>query len=97
MTTIRERGSALDGRAFARARTPLAQHRRIGIMLVVVAGVFWSLQGPTVRMTEVVLAPIWVWAAFDEVPSAYTLAGGAIVLGAICIEAMLRVRHVERP
>ena len=48
-------------------------------------------------LTEVVLAPVWVWAAFDEVPSAYTLAGGAIVLGAICIEAVLRVRHVDRP
>lgn len=48
-------------------------------------------------LTEVVLAPIWVWAAFGEVPSPYTLAGGAIVLTAICIEAVLRVRHVERP
>ena len=48
-------------------------------------------------LTEVVLAPIWVWAVFDEVPSAYTLAGGAIVLAAICIEAVLRVRHVGRP
>ena len=48
-------------------------------------------------LTEVVLAPIWVWAAFDEVPGAWTLAGGAIVLGAICIEAVLRVRHIDRP
>ena len=48
-------------------------------------------------LTEVVLAPIWVWAVFDEVASAYTLAGGAIVLAAICIEAVLRVRHVDRP
>ena len=48
-------------------------------------------------LTEVVLAPIWVWAVFAEVPSAYTLAGGAIVLTAICIEAVLRVRHVDRP
>ena len=47
-------------------------------------------------LTEVVLAPIWMWAAFDEVPSAYTLAGGAVVLGAICIEAVLRVRSVDR-
>ena len=47
-------------------------------------------------MTEVVLAPIWVWAGFGEVPSAFTLAGGAVVLGAICIEAVLRVRHVDR-
>ena len=48
-------------------------------------------------LTEVVLAPIWVWAAFGEVPSAHTLAGGAVVLVAICTEAVLRVRHVERP
>ena len=47
-------------------------------------------------LTEVVLAPIWVWAVFAEVPSTYTLAGGAIVLGAICIEAVLRVRGMER-
>ena len=47
-------------------------------------------------LTEVVLAPIWVWAAFNEVPSTYTLAGGAIVLGAIFIEAVLRVREVDR-
>ena len=47
-------------------------------------------------LTEVVLAPIWVWAVFAEIPSAYTLAGGAIVLGAISIEAVLRVRGAER-
>ena len=46
-------------------------------------------------MTEVVLAPIWVWSVFGEVPSAYTLAGGAVVLVAICTEAVLRVRHVD--
>ena len=48
-------------------------------------------------LTEVVLAPIWVWAAFDEVPSPYTLAGGVVVLGAIFIETVLRVRRVTRP
>ena len=46
-------------------------------------------------LTEVVLAPIWVWAAFGEVPSTYTLAGGGIVLTAILIEAVLRVRRVD--
>ena len=48
-------------------------------------------------LTEVVLAPIWVWAAFGEVPSSYTLAGGAVVMTAICVETVLRVRHVSRP
>ena len=47
-------------------------------------------------LTEVVLAPIWVWTVFGEVPSTFTLAGGIVVLGAICIESVLRVRHVGR-
>ena len=32
---------------------------------------------------EVVLAPIWVWLAFDEVPSGATLLGGELVLAAV--------------
>lgn len=32
---------------------------------------------------DVPLAPLWVWLAFGEVPSPYTLAGGAIVLAAV--------------
>lgn len=32
---------------------------------------------------EVVLAPIWVWLAFNEVPSGATLLGGALVLTAV--------------
>ena len=48
-------------------------------------------------LAEVVLAPIWVWAVFGEVPSVYTFTGGVVVLAAICTEAVLRVRHVERP
>ena len=48
-------------------------------------------------LTEVVLAPIWVWAAFDEVPSTHTLVGGAVVMIAICVETVLRVRRVSRP
>ena len=51
-------------------------------------------------LTEVVLAPIWVWIGFDEVPSPYTLAGGAIVLVALVGEAVLRVvqaKAQERP
>ena len=45
-------------------------------------------------LTEVVLAPIWMWTMFGEVPSAHTLIGGAVVLAAIGTEAVLRVRHV---
>ena len=47
-------------------------------------------------LTEVVLAPIWVWIGFGEVPSDYTLIGGGIVLSAIIAEATLRVIKTSR-
>ena len=31
-------------------------------------------------LLEVILAPIWVWLAFDEVPAPLSLIGGAVVL-----------------
>jgi len=43
-------------------------------------------------LTEIVLAPIWVWWVFDEVPSSYTLLGGAVVLSALVIEGIRRAR-----
>lgn len=36
-----------------------------------------------IGLLDTPLAPIWVWLAFDEVPPAATLLGGAIVLGAV--------------
>ncbi len=36
-----------------------------------------------VGVLEVVLAPVWVWLAFNEVPSTATLVGGALVLAAV--------------
>lgn len=44
-------------------------------------------------LTEVVLAPVWVWIGFDEVPGTLTLVGGVIVLGAITVEGLLRIRQ----
>jgi len=38
---------------------------------------------PLLLMTEVVLAPLWVWIWPGEVPSVATLFGGAVILGAI--------------
>jgi drug/metabolite transporter (DMT)-like permease len=39
-----------------------------------------------ITLLEVVLGPLWVWLALDERPSTLTLAGGAIVIGAIVIQ-----------
>lgn len=39
-------------------------------------------------LAESVLAPIWVWLAVGEQPSALTLAGGTIVVAAVAIQAL---------
>ncbi|MGA9277850.1 DMT family transporter [Ilumatobacter sp.] len=38
---------------------------------------------PLLLMTEIVLAPLWVWIWPGEVPSVGTLVGGAVILGAV--------------
>jgi drug/metabolite transporter (DMT)-like permease len=48
-------------------------------------------------MSELVLAPLWVWLAVGEVPSAFTLAGGAIVMAAIAFQALSGVRRRRNP
>ena len=48
-------------------------------------------------MTEVVLGPIWVWIGVGETPSATTLLGGAIVLGAVAGQAVGGVRRARPP
>jgi drug/metabolite transporter (DMT)-like permease len=40
-----------------------------------------------ITLLEIVLGPVWVWLAEDERPSPLTLAGGAIVIVAIVIQA----------
>lgn len=44
-------------------------------------------------LTELVLSPTWVWLAVDEVPSAATLAGGAMILAAVLIQALRQERR----
>ncbi len=48
-------------------------------------------------LTEVVLAPIWVWLAFDEIPRGLTLLGGAIVFAAIVGYALSQPRRKPPP
>ena len=38
---------------------------------------------PLLLMTEVVLAPLWVWIWPGETPGPATLIGGAVILGAV--------------
>lgn len=47
-------------------------------------------------LLEVVLAPVWVWLALGEIPALVTLAGGAVVLGAIVFQALAEMRSRGR-
>jgi drug/metabolite transporter (DMT)-like permease len=40
-----------------------------------------------ITLLEIVLGPLWVWIFLSEQPGAVTLAGGAIVLGAVAMQA----------
>ncbi|MBA4783160.1 MAG: DMT family transporter [Rhizobiales bacterium] len=53
------------------------------------------ISAPEVAMfylLETVLAPLMVWSLFDETLSTNTLIGGAIVIGAILVHSLLRLR-----
>ncbi len=41
-----------------------------------------------ISLLEIVLGPLWVWLALSETPSKTTLAGGAVLLGAVAIQAV---------
>jgi drug/metabolite transporter (DMT)-like permease len=48
-------------------------------------------------LTEVVLAPIWVWLWIGEIPRVWTLLGGAIVFAAIIGHAVTGMRRKPAP
>jgi drug/metabolite transporter (DMT)-like permease len=48
-------------------------------------------------LLEVILAPVWVWLAFREVPATLSLLGGAIVLAALAAHSALSLRRSKPP
>jgi drug/metabolite transporter (DMT)-like permease len=48
---------------------------------------------PLLAMSEVVLAPLWVWLWVDEVPSGTTMLGGIVVLAAVFGQAASGLRR----
>jgi len=62
---------------------------QIGIgfaLLTVGARLIPAVQVGLITLLEVVLGPLWVWLAVDEVPSTLTFVGGVIVIIAIVIQ-----------
>lgn len=44
-------------------------------------------QVAVISLLEIVLGPLWVWLAYDERPTAATVAGGAVVVAAVVVQA----------
>jgi drug/metabolite transporter (DMT)-like permease len=58
------------------------------VLLTIGARLIPAAEVALLSLLEVVLAPLWVWLARSEKPSAATLAGGAIVLGAVVLQSV---------
>jgi drug/metabolite transporter (DMT)-like permease len=54
-----------------------------------------ALEAVLIPVLEPLLNPIWVLLAVGEKPSAYALAGGAVVLGAVTLRALAGLRAVR--
>ena len=48
-------------------------------------------------LSEIVLAPIWVWIGVGELPTLFTLTGGVIVLSAVIVQATAGMRSPASP
>jgi drug/metabolite transporter (DMT)-like permease len=48
-------------------------------------------------LAETILAPIWVWLVISEVPSAWTLSGGVVVLSAVLLAALAGLWAARAP
>ncbi|HEU0335485.1 MAG TPA: DMT family transporter [Gaiellaceae bacterium] len=66
-------------------------------LLTVAARLIPPAEVALISLLEIVLGPLWVWLAYDEVPAATTLAGGAIVAVAVVLQATADVRAAPRP
>ncbi|MFM7346888.1 MAG: EamA family transporter, partial [Tagaea sp.] len=51
-----------------------------------------AVQVVLIALLEPVLAPIWVWLAVGETPSAATILGGGILLAALAFNALAAAR-----
>ena len=49
-----------------------------------------------IMMLETLLGPFWVFLRFGDVPSSWTLAGGAVLLTALFAHEVAAIREVRR-
>ena len=94
---------------FMVSKTGLTIHAPVWILLnglVIIPLSFWCLatgpkylSAPEVAMfylLETILAPVWVWLIFDEVPSTASLIGGAIMVVALISHSIWQIAGSRR-
>ena len=57
------------------------------LFLVMGARLIPAAEVALITLLEIVLAPLWVWISIAESPAAVTLVGGAVVVGAVVLQA----------
>jgi drug/metabolite transporter (DMT)-like permease len=57
------------------------------LFLVIGARLIPAAEVAVITLLEIVLAPLWVWISISEKPAAATLVGGAVVVGAVILQA----------
>jgi drug/metabolite transporter (DMT)-like permease len=61
----------------------------LGLVFLAIGGrLIPAAEVALITLLEVVLGPLWVWAFLSEQPGATTLLGGAVVLGAVAVQAL---------
>ena len=65
-------------------------------LLTIGARLIPPAQVAVISLLEVVLGPLWVWLAYDETPSAATVAGGLVVVAAVVVQATGDLRLARR-
>jgi drug/metabolite transporter (DMT)-like permease len=63
------------------------------VLLVVASRALYAPEIALLGLLEVLLGPLWAWLGAGETPSRGTLAGGAIVLGALALNEVAAVRR----
>ncbi len=62
-------------------------------MFIVAARRLAAAEVTLVMLLEFVFGPIWVWLFVDEVPTALTMIGGTLVIGAVVMRALSEMRE----
>src|SRR6185437_16676304 len=61
----------------------------LGLVFLTIGGrLIPAAEVALITLLEVVLGPLWVWAFLSEQPGVATLLGGAVVLGAVAVQAL---------